>query len=184
MMAARSYIVNGKAEQATHCLNAALKELEASPLTAMMVDDVRHQRQNLPRVMVQGSRKRVRFLMSSGKPASALDVLRKMDTGNFSPLELAEHGVQQEYCRIAAEAFAMLQRHFPEQFNPESEPEQIRILAKKLGKPYLDDELYSLCWLLRGDYNRAFDANPHKNNAESREPFAILMRDWKQRLGM
>lgn len=184
MMAARSYIVNGKAEQATHCLNAALKELETSPLTAMMVDDVRHQRQNLPRVMVQGSRKRVRFLMSSGKPASALDVLRKMDTGNFSPLELAEHGVQQEYCRVAAEAFAMLQRHFPEQFNPEAEPEQIRILAKKLGKPYLDDELYSLCWLLRGDYNRAFDANPHKNNGESREPFAILMRDWKQRLGM
>lgn len=184
MMAARSYIVNGKAEQATRCLDAVLEELGASPLMAMMEDGVRHQRQNLPRVIVQGSRKRVRFLMASGNPASALDVLRKIDTGNFTPLELAEHGVQQEYCRVATEAFAMLKRHFPEEFHPEAEPEQIRVLVKKLGKPYLDDELYSLCWLLRGDYNRAFDSNPHKNNAESREPFAILMRDWKQRLGM
>ncbi len=184
MMAAHSHIVNGKTEQATGCLDAALAELAASPVTAIMVDDVRHKRQNLPRVMVQGSRKRVRLLMASGNPASALDVLRKIDTGNFTPLELAEHGVQQEYCRVAAEAFAMLKRHFPGQFQPEAEPEQIRGLAKKLGKAYLDDELYSLCWLLRGDYNRAFEANPHKNNAESREPFAVLMRDWKQRLGM
>ncbi len=183
-MAANSHIVNGKAEQATRCLDTALVELAASPVTAIMVDDVRHQRQNLPRVMVQGSRKKVRLLMTSGNPASALDFLRKIDTSNFTPLELAEHGVQQEYCRVAAEAFAMLKRHFPEQFQPEAEPEQIRSLAKKLGKAYLDDELYSLCWLLRGDYNRAFDANPHKNNDDSREPFAILMRDWKQRLGM
>ena len=153
-------------------------------MTNIMAEEVRNQRQNLPRVMVQESRKHVRSLMISGKPVAALDLLCRMDTTRFTPLELAEHGVQQEYCRIAAEAFSMLQRHFPEQFQPEATPEQIKDLAKKLAKPYLADELYSLCWLLRGDYVRAFDTNPHKNNAESREPFAVLMRDWKQRLGM
>lgn len=184
MAAARSYISLGKATEATSCLDAAAEAMRSSSVTDIMAEEVRNQRQNLPRVMVQESRKHVRSLMISGKPVAALDLLCRMDTTRFTPLELAEHGVQQEYCRIAAEAFSMLQRHFPEQFQPEATPEQIKDLAKKLAKPYLADELYSLCWLLRGDYVRAFDTNPHKNNAESREPFAVLMRDWKQRLGM
>lgn len=184
MAAARSYISFGKAAEATSCLDAVVEAMEDSPVTLIMAEAVRNQRRNLPRVMVQGSRKHVRSLMSTGNPSSALDILRQMDTTHFTPLELAEHGVQQEYCRVAATAFAMLQRRFPEKIQSGATPEQIRGLAKKLGKPYLAEELYSLCWLLKGDYVRAFETNPHKNNAESREPFAILMRDWKQRLGM
>lgn len=184
MLAARCYINNGKATEATSCLDAAAEALAASPVTAIMADTVRNQRRNLPRVMVQGSRKHVCALMSSGNPASALDILRRMDTTHFTPLELAEHAVQQEYCRVAAEAFEMLKRSFPEQFRKDASPEQIRDLAKKLHKAQLSDELYSLCWLLQGDYSRAFETNPYKNNETSREPFAILMRDWKQRLGL
>lgn len=184
MAAAQSYISYGKATEVTSCLDAAAEALAASPVTAIMADAVRNQRRNLPRVMVQGSRKHVRALMSSGNPASALDILRRMDTTHFTPLELAEHAVQQEYCRVASEAFDMLQRRFPEQFRKDVSPEQIRDLAKKLHKAQLPDELYSLCWLLQGDYARAFETNPYKNNDTSREPFAILMRDWKQRLGM
>lgn len=182
--AARSYIGYGKATEATSCLDAAAEALSVSPVTAIMADSVRELRRNLPRIMVQGSRKRVRSLMVSGNAASALDILRRMDTTHFTPLELAEHGVQQEYCRVAAEAFDMLQRRFPEQFRKDAPPEQIRDLAKKLHKSQLSDELYSLSWLLRGDYARAFETNPYKNDDASREPFAILMRDWKQRLGM
>ena len=184
MAAARSYISYGKATEATVCLEAAAEALDLSPVTAIMADAVRNQCRNLPRVMVQGSRKHVRSLMVAGNPASALDILSRMDTTHFTPLELAEHGVQQEYCRVAAAAFDMLQRRFSGQFRRDATPEQIRDLCKKLNKEQLSEEVFSLCWLLQGDYPRAFDANPHKNNATSREPFAILMRDWKQRLGM
>lgn len=183
MLAARHYISLGDTSGATLCLDAAIESLSASPYTEAMTHNVRNQRRNLPRVMVQGVRTHVRSLMRAGKTASALDVLQKMDTTHFTPLELAEREVQLEFCRVATEAFAMLQRKAPAEFKEGASPKEIQKLAQKLGHYRLGNELFSLVCLLHGDYARAFESDPHRGNAESREPFAILMRDWKKRLG-
>ncbi len=184
LLAARDYIIRGNGSAATSCLDAAVSCLPDSPVTQPLSETVQNQRRNLPRVMVQENRKYISTLMKAGNPASALDILRKVDTTHFSPLELAEYGVQQEVCRVTIEAFAMLQRRFPQEFKPDVSPEQVKQLASELGRPQLPDELFSLVCLLHGDYARAFESDPYKNNADAREPFAILMRDWKQRLGL
>lgn len=184
MLAARHYIALGNGNGAALCLDAAIESLSASPYTAPMADTVRNQRRNLTRVMVQGSRAYVRSQMCAGNTASALDVLHRMDTTHFSPLELAEHEVQKEYCKIAAEAFALLQRKAPHEFKPDATPEEMKKLTQKLGKYQLADEMFCLVCMLRGDYAGAFAANPHRDNPNSREPFAILMRHWKLRLGL
>ncbi len=184
MMAARDYTARGNGSAAVECLDAAIDCLPASPVTHSQLETVQNQRRNLPRVMVQESRSYVRGLMQAGKAAPALELLRKMDTEHFSPLELAEHSVQQEVCRVSIEAFDMLKRHFPQEFKPEATPEQVKSLASKLGKAQLPDELFSLVCLLHGDYARAFESDPYRKYADARAPFAILMRDWKQRLGL
>lgn len=184
LLAARDYIIRGNGDAATRCLDAAVACLPNSSVTRPLLETVQNQRRNLPRVMVQENRRYISTLMKAGKPASALEILRKVDTAHYSPLELAEHGVQQEVCRVAIEAFAMLQRHFPQEFKPEASSEQVKSLAAQLGKTQLSDELFSLVCLLHGDYARAFEADPYRKHADAREPFAILMRDWKQRLGL
>ncbi len=183
MMAARDYTSRGNGGAATLCLDAAIECLPASPVTQSLLETVQNQRRNLPRVMVQESRKYVRGLMREGKAATALEILRRIDTSHFSPLELAEHGVQQEVCRVAIEALSMLRRRFPAEFKSDASPEQVRQLAAKIGKVQLSNEMFCLMCLLHGDYARAFESDPYRKWPEAREPFAILMRDWKQRLG-
>lgn len=184
MLAARDYISRGNGGAATTCLDAAISCLPASSVTQPLLETVQNQRRNLPRVMVQESRRYISSLMKSGKPASALEILRNVDTSHFSPLELAEHGVQQEVCRVSIEAFEMLKRHFPQEFKAEASPEQVKKLSSELGKAQLSEELFALVCLLHGDYARAFESDPYRHNAAARAPFAILMRDWKQRLGL
>lgn len=184
LLGARYSVKQGDGETASRCLNAAMECMSLSPITCTLVESMRTQLRNLPGIMAQQMRQQVRVYMRSGELAVALESLRKMDTSHFSPLEQAEHAVQMEYCKVAIEAFDLLKRKFPEEFRPNATPDELKVLAAQLGNAQLADELYSLVCLLQGDYVRAFESNPYKDKTDSRNPFAILMRDWKQRLGM
>ena len=64
-------------------------------------------------------------------------------------------------------------------------PAQMSEMAAGLkGNEHLAAELKALALLLQGDYAGAFRTDPHAAHAESNEPFAVMMRDWKQRLEM
>ena len=47
----------------------------------------------------------------------------------------------------------------------------------------LPKEFYCIALLLAGDYDVAFRENPYAADDASQEPFAVMMRDWKKRLG-
>ena len=48
----------------------------------------------------------------------------------------------------------------------------------------LPEEIYCVALLLSGEYETAFRENPYAADEASKAPFAVMMRDWKARLGL
>lgn len=183
--AAQQHFSVGNTPASVGCLEQAGEELSRLVVTSPLEPSVSELRHHLPRTFAYVERSRARRAMESGKPREAMRILMRIDKQHFSPAEQADHDVQREYCAIAAEAFDMLARHFPKEFDGETAtPDSIRRLSAKLHEGKLADELYCIALLLRGDYAQAFNANPYKDKAKSKEPFAVLMKDWQQRLGL
>lgn len=178
LQSARQYMTEGNLSSAMACLEAAEISMRLSEVTAPLVAEVQQLRQNLPRRMAAAGRARVRTLMASGQVAQALDVLSGLNQELYSPLERAELLVQSEVCRVAVEAFALLERRCGNQFSPTADPGELKGLAAMLAQDKLSAEMYALAWLLRGEYAKAFEVNPYRNSPDSRAPFAILMRHW------
>jgi len=88
--------------------------------------------------------------------------------------------VQKEICDVAGEVFSLLKRRRASSYRPGMTPEQLRDLSRGLGSDTFPEEVYSLAWLVRGNPERAFETNPYREDPDSREPFAVLMRSWKQ----
>lgn len=88
--------------------------------------------------------------------------------------------VQKEICDVAGEVFSLLKRRRASGYRPGMTPEQLRNLSRGLGSDTFPEEIYSLAWLLRGNPERAFETNPYREEPDSREPFAVLMRSWKE----
>lgn len=90
--------------------------------------------------------------------------------------------VLQELCQVASSVVNMFKKRLPNEYRPGMPPDAMRdaIAVFKLG--HLDDEVYALALMLNGDYDAAFRANPYRALPASTAPFAILMRDWKDRL--
>ena len=173
----------GDTSAATEALAAACEQLRYYTVTAPLESSLSQLRHQLPRMTAYAERARARKAMVDGEMREAIKILMHIDKSHFSPAEQAEHDVQREYCAVVAEAFDMLKRHFPNEFSPTASPEDLRSLAARLQSGKLAEEVYVLVLLSRGDYAGAFEKNPYKNAVKSKEPFAVLMKDWQQRLG-
>ena len=184
LLASESHLMADRLPEASGCLARAAESLGQIVLTAPLEPDISKMRHQLPRTVAYAKRSHARKLMAEGKPREAVRMLMNVDKKHFSAAEQADHDVQREYCAIAAEAYDMLKRHFPDKFTESASPEEIRSLAAGLNKGKLADELYVLCLFLEGEYAKAFENNPYKNKPKSKEPFAVLMKDWKARLGL
>lgn len=63
-------------------------------------------------------------------------------------------------------------------------PSDLREAAQVTGLPEtLVKEFYCVALVLDGDMDAALRENPYAGDEESQEPFAVIMRDWKTRLG-
>lgn len=91
--------------------------------------------------------------------------------------------VLQEACRVAEAMADMCRMRLPGAYSPGMSPEAMRKAIAGLGIGHLDEEAHALFLLLQGNYAAAFRADPYRAVPASTEPFAILMRDWKNRLG-
>lgn len=89
---------------------------------------------------------------------------------------------QKEICEVAGEVFSLLKRRRSTSYQPGMSPKQLRDLAQGLGSEHFPEEVFSLACLLRGEIDQAFKSNPYREQPDSREPFAILMRSWKAAL--
>lgn len=88
-----------------------------------------------------------------------------------------------EVCEVSTAMFDMLKRRCPRVYTPGCSPDKVAEAAGYLNKGKLADELRVLCLMLATKYREAFDRNPYKDNDTDTEPFAVMVRDWKKRLG-
>ncbi len=110
-----------------------------------------------------------------------LQTMRNMP--QLSQARKTEIGVLLEVCDVADAAFAMLRRRCGNRYAPGCSPEKVAELAAGLNQGALASELPVLCYMLAGNYQKAAALNPYRNKADSSAPFALIMKDWLQRLG-
>lgn len=109
--------------------------------------------------------------------------LLQQHRADFNSAERIEASVLDEVCQVAELLFAKLKQRHGVAFRPDASSAEIAAQAAVLAPAPFSDEARCIVIMLHGDYKRAFEANPYAKQPDSQEPFAILMRDWKQRLG-
>ncbi len=101
---------------------------------------------------------------------------------NLPPKDSTEANVLLELCDVAEAAFAVLLRRCGSLYEPGASPENMASLAASLNIPYFDEQLRVLCLLLNKQYQQAFSLCDSLTSASPDSPFAILTRDWRERL--
>ncbi len=112
-------------------------------------------------------------------------VLAVMESATHDDGQRRRLAVQKEACGLLHEAVEMMKRR---QLMPpagtELGPDELQArLAPLQTEGKLPEELSTLMLVAAGRFDEAAARNPYRNARDSREPFAILMRDWMQRVG-
>lgn len=136
----------------------------------------------LPKLAGLVQRRLLRQALNRGDFAAARACLAQLQKAQLTPLERQEVAVQTEVCEAADALYAAMARHNKD-FNPEADAEALAAQAGKLAPEPFRSEALSLICMLRGDYVRAAQTNPYREQPDARAPYAVLLRDWMKRLG-
>ncbi len=182
ILVADSYVHAGDAAQAGTMIAQALETLNAAE-APMLQNMVETYRDAVPRRAARMKHEGVMALFRAGRFDDALAQVPDLLKMKLSQVEKAELGVMSEASAIMRVIHATLQQK-GRNVNPGMSPVDLRTAAAGLGETEnLPREFYCVALLLSGDVDGAFRENPYAADAESQEPFAIIMRDWKARLG-
>ncbi len=141
---------------------------------------VQEQEKTCPQRVREALQRQVREALQRDDTARAVRKLNLL-AGDARQMERVPRlRVQKEICDVAGEVFSLLKRRRASSYRPGMTPEQLRDLVFGLGSKTFPEEVYSLAWLLRGNPERAFETNPYREDPDSREPFAVLMRSWEK----
>lgn len=90
-----------------------------------------------------------------------------------------------EVCEVAKEMQASLVKKMGDDYTPGMSGTALLEIVKIKKCINLDRarEICALLYMVQAEYRVAFEKNPYRNDSNSNEPFAVLMRDWKTRLG-
>lgn len=173
----------GKMQEADKCFEQAHYSLYSCSAIAL-AHQVEAYRKNAPsrvELLIREQVTDARSKANLGKLRSSMEAL-----ANFSGTEAikAEHAVCQEVCDVLSVMFELLKKKCGNQFSPSAAPEAIReqVAGLRLSDT-LAQEVYATLLMMKGAYDEAFQANPYANQPDAPDSFAVLMRDWKKRLG-
>lgn len=182
ILVADSHVHAGDAAQAETMIAQALETLNAAeaPTLKSMVESYRGA---APRRAARMKHESMKSLFRAGRFDEAISQIPAVQQMKLSQVEKAELGVMSEASAIMRVIHETLQQK-GRQVSPGMSPVELRNAAAGLGETEnLPKEFYCVALILSGDFDAAMRENPHAGDAESQEPFAIIMRDWKTRLG-
>ncbi len=182
ILVADSYVHAGDAAQAETMIAQALQTLNAAdaPTLKSLLESYRGA---APRRAARMKHEGVKSLFRAGRFDEALAQVPAAQQMKLSQVEKAELSVMSEASAIMRVIHATLQQK-GRNVNPGMSPVDLRTAAAGLGETEnLPREFYCVALILSGDSDAAFREDPYAADAESQEPFAIIMRDWKARLG-
>lgn len=181
LLVADQYVHTGNPARAEALINSAAEILEAAEAGALMprVDEYR---QAVPRRAARMQLERVKSLFREGRLDEAGNLIPDLLEQKLSHEEKTEINVMSEAAVIMQAIHEMLRKK-NRNVSPGMAPIDLRTAAAGLGKTEnVPREFYCVALILSGDFDGAFRENPYAADDKSKEPFAIIMRDWKARL--
>ncbi len=183
LLEADQYVHAGNPARAEELINSAAEILKTAEAGALMTR-VDEYRQAVPRRAARMQLERVKSLFREGLLDEAGHLIPDLLEQKLSHEEKTEINVMSEAAVIMQAIHEMLQKK-NRNVSPGMAPIDLRTAAAGLGKTEnVPKEFYCVALILSGDFEGAFRENPYAADEKSTEPFAIIMRDWKARLGM
>ena len=181
----RTHLKNGDVSECKKSLTVAEKAFaevkDISPY-ASMLEMLTEFSTTMGAVVDTAARQQVPELMVEHKFNAAVEAI---DVAlESSPANRDELLVQKEICECAAALDVTLKRVMKGDFSKKMSAAALK--KKNAEKSYFsDDRVAEFCvilYLVKGEYEKAFKANPYKDDASSDAPFAVMVRDWQSRL--
>ena len=181
----RTHLKNGDVSACKKSLAVAEKAFakvkDISPY-ASMLELLKESSAPLVAVVDTAARQQVPELMAEhnfNAAVEAIDVALQSEPTNREELL-----VQKEICECAAALDVTLKRVMKGDFSKKMTAAALK--KKNAEKSYFPEERVAefcvILYLVKGDYEKAFKANPYKDDASSDAPFAVMVRDWQSRL--
>ena len=186
VLAAARAMDEGLADEAQALVAAASAEaVQAGGSLGEMASLLNRFKLELSRSAVPKLRERVLRQLGGGMLEQAQQGMQSLGKLQLSPAEEAELQVQQELCKVALAAFETFRRHGQDPVKAFSGPQEFHDAARRVKKSRaFAKEMQCLAYMMRGEYSVAFSLDPYKDSADSQTPFAVLMRHWRQLLGV
>lgn len=138
---------------------------------------------DVPRMAAGAGRTKVRTALRKGDFLGARRAFTMLESAKLTDLERAELSVQKELCDVGEALYSALSRK-GKTLPLNAGAGDVRTAASSLGLgATFRDECYAIALMLQGNYADAFKSDPYANKPNDASPFAIMMRDWKKRLG-
>ncbi len=100
-----------------------------------------------------------------------------------TPEERCRWSVKQQSLVLLEEAVKLLERYSLKPVAGEHvSAERMKELTRPLGEPGLPEELAVLMLMAEGEFEAGAAQNPYAQTPDSTEPFAVMMRDWLNRI--
>lgn len=181
-LAADTYLHRGDLAKA-ELLIAQAGEVFSGDDSAALKTHVAEYRNAAPRRAARVQLAAAKDLFRDGQFDAAIKKASGLENSALGPQEKEEIAVMAEASTIMLAVHETLRKH-GRHVSPGMPPDDLRTAAAGMGETdSLPREFYCLALLLSGDFETAFRENPYAADEESKEPFAIMMRDWKSRLG-
>lgn len=182
ILVADHYVHAGEAAQAEEMISQVLETLAAAE-AGTLKSQVEEYRGAASRRAARIKLESVKELFRTGQYEAAVSQVEVAQQLKLSQQEKMELSVMSEASAIMRVIHDTL-RNKGRNVSPGMSPVDLRTAAAGLGDTEkLPKEFYCVALILSGDFDGAIRENPYAEDAESKEPFAIVMRDWKLRLG-
>lgn len=179
---AQRCVADGRLQEAQQLLQAARPLLDRSGINGLPELLDAHLR-DVPRMAAGAGRTKVRTALRQGDFAGARRAFSLLESAKLTDLERAELSVQKELCDVGEALYAALKRK-GRVLPLNAGVQEVRTAASSLGLgATFRDECYALALMLQGNYAEAFKTDPYAGKPDAQTPFAVMMRDWKKRLG-
>jgi hypothetical protein len=126
----------------------------------------------------------VKELYRNGEYEEAASRIKAMQSKKLSRAEKEEINVMQEASVVMDSLLELMRKKGKAAYSGMNPSD---LLASSRGMRLyksLPEEIYCVALLLSGEYESAFRENPYAADESSKAPFAVMMRDWKARLGL
>lgn len=182
VLQAQRCVADGQLQEAQQLLQSARPLLAQSGINGLPELLDAHLR-DVPRMAAGAGRTKVRTALRQGDFAGARRAFALLESAKLTDLERAELSVQKDLCDVGEALYAALTRK-GKPLPPNAGAGDVRGAASALGLgATFRDECYAVALMLQGNYAEAFKTDPYAGKPDAETPFAVMMRDWKKRLG-